>query len=332
MTVLITGVAGHIGSRLARYALDRGSAVIGMDDLSCGYRESAPKEVEFHLRDCCERWPDLDVDVVFHCAAYAAEVMSPHVRAYNYYNNLVATARAVNFCVRRNARLVYFSSAAVYGAGFLSEPPFDERDICHPHDPYGVAKLAAERDVAIAGEQHGLEYVILRPHNVYGSGQSIWQRYRNVMGIWLARCFQGLPVTIFGDGEQRRAFSHVDDVIPCVWRAGTTKAAVGEIVNLGGAKPTRINELASLFCTMFGCGLERLPARHEVVDTWCTTEKSERLLGYRETVSLAAGVEEFHAWALEAWSKYLERRVAPRVGWGVELADGMPESWKEDLQ
>lgn len=334
--VLITGIAGHIGSKLAEHCLAAGDEVHGIDDLSCGYYESVPAGCTW-WKQGCHPLPAESYDVVYHCAAYAAEVMSPHLRAFNYRNNVVETAHVVNHCVRTGARLVYFSSAAVYGERSLKltgdvgdhGPPFSEDMIPVPHDPYGVAKLACEMDVRIAGEQHGLRWCVLRPHNVYGPGQSIWQRYRNVFGIWFSRLFQGLPIQVFGDGGQRRAFSYVDDVIPCVRRAGAG-AADGEVVNLGGREPTVIWRAAEWFAETFGATVENLPARHEVTDVWTTTEKSERLLGYEERVGLMDGLERMHSWALDAWSRYPERRARPELE--IELWEGMPQSWAEELR
>jgi UDP-glucose 4-epimerase len=347
MKILITGIAGHLGSKLAEYALAQGDEVYGQDDFSCGYCDNVPDGVRQVYNGDLSRGVGAGgaqkFDVVYHLAAYAAECMSPHIRAFNYQNNVVSTAHVVNHCVQTRARLVYTSSAAVYGkpmlfcddGGKFAEPPFDEDLVCIPHDPYGVAKLACEMDIRIAGEQHRLQYCILRPHNVYGPGQSIWQRYRNVFGIWFSQLFQNQPITIFGDGSQRRAFSYISDVIPCIYRAGTEAKALGETINIGGAKPTSLNEALCEFSNVIGDNTvvcQRLPARHEVKDVWCTTEKSERLLGYREHWLLSVGLKVMLDYAQKAWNKYPERQNVMSVGNGVELFEGMPESWRKELE
>ena len=174
MKVLITGVAGLLGSRLADWLIETHPLVevVGIDDLSGGYKENVNKKVEFWqmnlvthpIENCFEVHK---FDYVFHFAAYAAEGLSPLIRQYNYENNLVATARIINQCIKHNVkRLVFTSTLAVYGYG--DGGVFDEQQTPKPIDPYGVAKYACAMDIQIAGEQHGLDWCIIRPHNVYG--------------------------------------------------------------------------------------------------------------------------------------------------------------------
>jgi UDP-glucose 4-epimerase len=236
--VLITGVAGMIGARLADWIAENHPEVelIGIDDLSGGYLENINPKVQFYKQNLAD---DISAiferekpDVVYHLAAYAAEGLSPFVRVFNYQNNLIATTRVITQCIKHGVkRLVYTSSMSVYGRG---KTPFDERDQQAPIDPYGVAKYAAEMDIKIAHEQHGLEYCIIRPHNVYGAKQNIWDKYRNVLGIWMFRLMNSEPISIFGDGEQKRAFSYIDDITEPLWNAAIRKEAAGEIINLGG--------------------------------------------------------------------------------------------------
>ena len=189
-SVLITGIAGLIGSSLADWILDNqsGYQIIGVDNLSGGYKSNVDERVVFYEIDCASKelkeiFSKHQPTYVFHFAAYAAEGLSPFVRAYNYQNNLVATANIVNECIRKDVkRLIFTSSMAVYGKG---NAPFDEMQQPAPIDPYGVAKYACEMDIQIAGDQHGLDWCIIRPHNVYGIKQNIWDTYRNVLGIWM---------------------------------------------------------------------------------------------------------------------------------------------------
>ncbi|HQR94858.1 MAG TPA: NAD(P)-dependent oxidoreductase, partial [Sediminibacterium sp.] len=179
--ILITGVAGMIGSKLAEYLLAHYPEyeVIGIDNLSGGYQENLPEHVRFHQLDLVtdsldEVFKDGHIEYVYHLAAYAAEGLSPFIRCFNYQNNLVATANVVNSCIKYSVkRLVFTSSMAVYGIG---TPPFSEAHIPSPVDPYGVAKFACEMDIQIAGDQHGLDWCIVRPHNVYGQHQNIWDK------------------------------------------------------------------------------------------------------------------------------------------------------------
>ena len=179
-SILITGVAGLLGSRLADWIIENKPEykVVGVDDLSGGYRENVNQKVDFweidlvnpkHRLDLC--FEENNFDYVFHFSAYAAEGLSPFIRTYNYDNNLKATARVVNECIKNNIkRLVFTSTLAIYGHG--EGGIFDENQQPSPIDPYGVAKYACEMDIQIANEQHGLDYCIIRPHNVYGIKQN----------------------------------------------------------------------------------------------------------------------------------------------------------------
>lgn len=330
--VLITGIAGHLGSRLAKWILCNvsGVNVLGVDDLSSGYRENIPSGVEW-VEETLGNDPHIealrDLDYVFHFAAHAAEGRSPFIRCANYRNNLLATSQVVNHCIEHGVkRLVYTSSMAAYGdAG----APFDESATCLPIDPYGNAKLAGERDIEIASEQHGLDYCIIRPHNIYGPYQDIWTPYRNVLGIWMARHLQGLPLRIYGDGLQQRAFSYIDDNLPCLWKAATEPQASRQIINLGGASPVTILE-ASRIVTDVMCGgnvIHEEP-RHEVKEAWCTVQKSIDLLGYDETVGLRDGVRKMWMWARDAWKDYPQRRSRGNFVKN-EIETGLYEFWKD---
>jgi UDP-glucose 4-epimerase len=329
-TVLITGVAGLIGSKLSQWLIDNISDinVIGIDDLSGGYMENVPKEVIFFKEDVknveiSDIFNETKPNYVFHLAAYAAEGLSPFIRCFNYQNNLIATANIVNECIKHNIkRLVFTSSLAVYGNG---NPPFDENDIPNPIDPYGVAKLACEKDIQIAGEQHGLDWCIIRPHNVYGTNQNIWDKYRNVLGIWMYQHLNNMPMTIFGDGEQQRAFSCVDDCMESFWKAATIDEASKEIINVGGTKPYTINEANKILTEIFGSGSTLYQeARHEVKNAHPTWQKSADILGYVDKTDLKNGLLEMWKWAQTQpkrnqfiWNKY-------------ELDKGMYSFWKNN--
>lgn len=302
-TFLVTGVAGLVGSNFARWLLDHTEhRVVGVDNLSCGMASNIPRDVHAFHRCTIGEGNDLDAVFaaeqpthVYHFAAYAAEGLSPWIRRYNYMNNLVATADVVNCCLNYDVtRLVYTSSMAVYGRG---NPPFDERDACQPIDPYGVAKLAAERDIQIAGEQHELDWCIIRPHNLYGPGQVYDQQYRNVLTIWLSRIRRGLPLLIYGDGSQRRAFSFVGDCLTPLYRAGVSDRASGRTINLGGRDPMTIRAMADRVCEMVpGTRVEYREGRHEVRDAWCTVERSHELLGYRDQTAPHDGLRQLWGW------------------------------------
>jgi len=329
-TVLITGVAGLLGSRLADWIIENhpNIKVVGVDDLSGGYKENIHPKVNFWQMDLIEHpieniFEAHDIDYVFHFAAYAAEGLSPFIRTYNYDNNLKSTARLVNECIKNDVkRLIFTSTLAVYGHG--NGGIFDETQQQAPIDPYGVAKYACEMDIQIAGEQHGLDWTIIRPHNVYGIKQNIWDKYRNVLGIWMFQHLNGMDMTIFGDGEQTRAFSYIDDALEPLWNAAIKPEASKEIINLGGIEEISINNAAQILQEVIGDSkLTYLEARHEVKHSIPTFQKSIDILGFEHKTDLKEGLTEMWKWAQQQPMR--ERFVWP----SYELEKGIYSFWKK---
>jgi UDP-glucose 4-epimerase len=330
MKILITGVAGLLGSRLADYIIENHPDVhvVGMDDLSGGYRENVHPKVEFWqmnlvthpIENCFEVHK---FDYVYHFAAYAAEGLSPFIRQYNYENNLVATARIINQCIKNDVkRLVFTSTMAVYGHG--NGDIFDESQIPCPVDPYGIAKYACEMDIKVAGEQHDLDWCIIRPHNVYGIKQNIWDKYRNVLGIWMYQYMNNEPMTIFGDGEQKRAFSFIDDCLEPLWKASQQENCSKEIINLGGTKHYTINEANNILREVIKDGQTVYKEqRHEVKIAVPTWQKSVELLGYEDKTSLYDGLSQMWEWAQKQPNR-------ERFMWdNYELDKGIYSFWKK---
>ena len=330
MKVLITGVAGLLGSRLADWLIENHPQVevVGIDDLSGGYKENINPKVEFWqmnlvthpIENCFEIHK---FDYVFHFAAYAAEGLSPFIRQYNYENNLVATARIINNCIKHDVkRLVFTSTLAVYGYG--DGGVFDEQQTPKPIDPYGVAKYACEMDIQIAGEQHGLDWCIIRPHNVYGINQNIWDKYRNVLGIWMYQHTINEPMTIFGDGTQTRAFSYIDDSIEPLWKSAILPEASKQIINLGGIEEYSINEANEILREVVG-GVEvkYFEGRHEVKHSIPTWQKSIDLLDFEHKTNLKEGLTKMWEWAKT-------QPVRERFVWeNYELDKGIYSFWKK---
>lgn len=328
--ILITGVAGLIGSRLADWIIENlpDYSVIGIDDLSGGYEENINPKVKFYKMDLKDSslkdvFSKENPDYVFHLAAYAAEGLSPFIRQYNYQNNLVATANIVNECIKHGIkRLVFTSTLAVYGHG--EGGIFDEDQIPNPIDPYGVAKYACEMDIQIAGEQHNLDWCIIRPHNVYGIKQNIWDKYRNVLGIWMFQNLNGEPMTIFGDGLQTRAFSYIDDILEPLWKSAILPEASRKIINLGGIEEHSIKEANEALGKIMGSSNSiHLEGRHEVKHSIPTWKKSEEILGFRHQTSLEEGLNKMWEWAKDQPKR--ERFVWP----SYELDAGIYNYWKK---
>jgi UDP-glucose 4-epimerase len=331
-TILITGVAGLLGSRLADWIIENKPEckVIGIDDLSGGYKENVHSKAIFYDLNLVKEIDQLTTifdhykpDYVYHFAAYAAEGLSPFIRTYNYDNNLRATAAIVNECIRYDVkRLIFTSTLAVYGHGYGGI--FDEAQIPNPIDPYGVAKYACEMDIQIAGEQHGLDWCIIRPHNVYGIKQNIWDKYRNVLGIWMYQKLNDLPITIYGDGSQTRAFSYIDDNLEPFWNAAIRPQASKQIINVGGIEEISINEACDTLLEVMGGGEKvYLEGRHEVKHSIPTWQKSVDILDYKYKTTLKEGLIKMWDWAQSqpkrdrfVWSSY-------------ELDKGIYSFWKK---
>jgi UDP-glucose 4-epimerase len=302
MRVLITGVAGFLGSRLADWIIEHipDAEVIGIDNLSGGYKENLHDLVEFFPVDILddkvsEVFSTYRPDYVFHFAAFAAEGLSPFVRSHNYRNNLEATSKIVTECIKNDVtRLIFSSTMGVYGD---NPTPFYESDQPNPIDPYGIAKYACELDIRVAGEHHGLDWCIIRPHNVYGIKQNIWDRYRNVLGIWMYQHVNGLPMTIYGDGEQTRAFSYIDDCLEPLWKSSQESSCSKQIINLGGTKYYSMNEANEIIRKVMGGGtLSYKEKRYEVKNAYSSYQKSIDLLGYNDKTSLIDGLTTMWNW------------------------------------
>jgi len=306
MNILITGVAGLLGSRLATWILDNTEhTVVGIDNLSGGYIENIDDRVDFYNIDLMGSFDQIDslfkekhFDIVYHLAAYAAEGLSPFIRVFNYKNNLMSSVNLINNSIKYGVnRFIFTSSMAVYGGS--QNPPFSEDLIPSPIDPYGIAKFSVEQDLKVAYDQHGLNYTIIRPHNVYGINQNIWDRYRNVLGIWMYQIMNDMNPTVFGDGNQTRAFSYVDDVLTPLWNASQRNSCIDQIINLGGIKSYSINQAAEAVIKVTGTNLTpvHLEQRHEVKHAWSTWDKSVDMLDFEHRIDLEEGLTRMWDWA-----------------------------------
>jgi len=331
MKILITGVAGLLGSRLADWIIENtDNTVIGIDNLSGGYIENVNKSVIFYKFDLSTEVITLDSifskykpSIVYHFAAYAAEGLSPFMRRFNYMNNLIASINLINSSIKYSVkRFVFASSMSVYGDKYST--PFDENMIPAPIDPYGIAKYAVEQDLHVAYIQHNLEYTIIRPHNFYGVNQNIWDKYRNVIGIWMYQILNKIRPTIFGDGEQKRAFSYVDDSIVPFWNASQRDLCIGEIINLGGINVYTINQAMKLVLKVTGTSLKPvyLEKRHETKNAWSTWKKSVELLNFKHRTALQDGIQIMWNWAKRQPNR--ERRIWKQY----ELEKNIYNYWK----
>jgi UDP-glucose 4-epimerase len=328
--VLVTGGAGFIGSHVTDALLARGHDVTVLDDLSGGFTDNVPggaplvrgSVTDFDLVN--RLFADRQFDYVYHLAAYAAEGLSHFIKRFNYTNNVIGTVNLINASINTNVKgFVFASSIAVYGTSPVL--PATEETRPEPEDSYGIAKYAVERELAATRDMFGLDYMIFRPHNVYGPRQNIGDPYRNVVGIFMNQILQGRPMTIFGDGTQTRAFSYVDDVAPVMARAIEEKRAWNEVFNVGADQPCSLNELAGRVAEAMGVvpSVVHLPARHEVQHVHSAHDKLRRIFGALDSTPLDRGLGRMAAWVRQQGA----RSSAPFEG--IEVTKNLPVVWQK---
>ena len=335
MIILVTGSAGFMGSHLVDELIDAGHTVHGIDNCSIGRISNVTERARatFHnldLRDAQvveEFVREVKPELCYHLAAWAHEGLSqfmPRLITENNYNaflNLIVPLINVG-CLR----IVVCSSMSVYGS---QTPPFDEGMRRQPEDIYAIAKTAMEEAIEVLADVHGIEYTIIRPHNVYGPRQIIWDPYRNVVGIFVNRAMKGLQPIIYGDGNQTRAFSFIDDVTPYIARAGFADNACGHIINVGPLEEYSINDLAHTVLEAFGIDdvpIYLPPRPREVMHAYCTNDKAREYLGYKTSISLQQGVTQMVEWAKQLGPQefqYLE---------DLELTgNNVPKTWLDKI-
>jgi UDP-glucose 4-epimerase len=297
--VLITGVAGFMGSHLADAFLEKGYSVIGIDNLIGGYKDNVPDQVEFHEVDLdnLDLIQDLflGVDLVVHTACTAYEGLSVFSPALVVRNTTQVTVNILSACVKAGVpKIVYMSSMARYGTQEVV--PFREDLVPNPQDPYGIAKYASELLIKNIAETQGMSYVILVPHNIIGPRQKFDDPFRNVASIMINRLLQGKAPIIYGDGLQKRCFSFMEDVTNPLMIACESSIVDGKTINIGPDEEfITINDLANKISELMGIDIEPIymPGRpQEVRFANCDASLARSLLNYKTSTSLETGLLE----------------------------------------
>lgn len=330
--VLITGAAGLLGTHFSKHLLNKNYTVIGIDNLSGGYLDFVDKRMidqdQFFQADLTDSetingiFEKYRPDYVYHFAAYAAEGLSPFIRKFNYTNNLLCSVNIINNCIKYDVKkLMFTSSMAVYGHG---EPPFKENQTPSPADPYGIAKYAVEMDIKQAHSQFGLQYNIIRPHNVIGIYQNIWDKYRNVIGIWIRKSLAGESITLFGDGTQKRAFSDIKFYMEPFEQLMTGPSC--DTFNLGADHEFELNTIAKLVQTIaresgHDPKIEHLESRLEVKNAFCNHDHAKSVLGFKDNTNIETTIREMYAWAKN-------QPVRPLKHMEYEVDKNMYSFWK----
>lgn len=326
-TVLVTGGAGFIGSHLVDELLDSGHSVVILDDLSGGNRANVNDRAHFVEGSILDQvllarlFSAHRFDYIFHLAAYAAEGLSHFVKRFVYSSNLIGSVNLINLAVMHEIKcFVFCSSIAVYGTGQF---PFSEEMTPLPEDSYGISKYAVELELEATRRMFGLDYIIFRPHNVYGERQNIGDGYRNVVGIFMNQIMQGQPVTIFGDGSQTRAFSHYSEVVPLMARSISTAAAYNNVFNVGADRTCTVLELLETVASEMGIKPEvlHLKARNEVRHATSDHARLRKYFQPPDPLPLAEGIARMARWA---------RTIGPRPTQKfekLEITRNLPSGW-----
>ena len=328
MSVLVTGGAGFIGSHVVDELISFGENVIVLDDLSGGFKENVNNKALFIEGDICDYelikkiFNENRIEYVFHLAAYAAEGLSHFIKRFNYNNNLIGSVNLINQSVINKVKcFVFTSSIAVYGKNQL---PMTEDTVPMPEDSYGIAKYAVELELECSHKMFGLNYIIFRPHNVYGERQNIGDKYRNVIGIFMNQILQNKPLTVFGDGEQSRAFSYIGDVAPVIAKSIHVKEAYNDVFNVGADIPYTINQLIQKVREVMSAEPEvrYLDPRNEVVHAYSSHKKAETVFKLKEKTELETGLLKMSEWVKRHGAKSTKNFGE------IEIEDKLPPSWK----
>ena len=329
--VFITGVAGFLGSHLAKKMHALGWSVSGNDNFLGADRTNLLPFVKFFEIDCCDLASMSKAmhgtDLLFHCAATAHEGLSVFSPTFIARNNFEASVSTFTAAIKAHVkRMVFCSSMARYGD---QDAPFTEVMKPAPVDPYGIAKVAAEETLKVLGTVHEFEWNIAVPHNIVGEGQKYDDPYRNVMSIMLNRNLQGLPSIIYGDGQQTRCFSYIDDCIDCLVQMGLDPKINGETINIGPDEEViSINDLASLCANETSLNSQPIYYSNgrpqEVKHATCSSDKARDLLNYQTKTTVAEAVKKTANYIRKSGTKKFTYHIPLEI-----INQKTPQTWTE---
>ncbi len=327
--ILVTGGAGFIGSHVIDELIAKKHTVIAIDNLSGGFKENINPLAQFIEMDILDEielekvFKNYSIEYIYHLAAYAAEGLSHFIRKFNYTNNVIGSINLINLAVKYNVKCFTFtSSIAVYGKNQL---PYSEETVPSPEDPYGIGKYTIELDLKCAYEMFGLNYIVFRPHNVYGERQNIGDKYRNVVGIFMNNILMKKPLPIFGDGLQSRSFSYVEDIVLPIVNAAFLPKTYGQVYNIGNDDVTSVKDLANLVAKTFNVDpiLEYHEQRKEVVHAQSQHTKAKLAFGELiKSTKLKDGLTKMALWVKQHGPRDLVKFKR------IEIKRNLPESWK----
>ena len=332
MKIFITGVAGFLGSHLAKKMIDLGHEASGNDNLIGGEKSNLPEKIKFFETDCNDLEKMSDIikgnEIIYHCAATAHEglsVFSPNIITKNIFQASVSTITAA--IQNKVRRFIYCSSMARYGS---QDYPFTEDMETKPEDPYGVAKVAGENILKLLADLNGMEWNIAVPHNIVGPNQKYDDPFRNVLSIFINRNLQNKPAVIYGDGKQKRCFSYIDDAIYCLEKMALDKNINKEIINIGpDEEDVTISELAEMVANEIGFNgkpLHLSDRPKEVRFATCSANKSRKLLNYKTKTSLKEAIKKTTEFIKKSGTKPFKYYLPIEI-----INDKTPEAWVKKL-
>ena len=328
MKILVTGVAGFLGSHLSEKLSKMGHEIVGVDNMIGGYSDNVPKEINFFNFDCCDLKKMNEVmsgvDVVYHCAATAHEGLSVFSPYEIGKNNFLASSSVFSAAISNKVkRIVFCSSMARYGS---QKTPFTENMTPKPVDPYGISKVASEDLLKNLCELNNIEWVIAVPHNIIGPRQKYDDPYRNVVSIMLNRILQKQPPIIYGDGNQKRCFSYIDDCLSCLIPMLDQKNLNKQIINIGPDEEfVTINKIFEICTNVTGSNLNPIHKKdrpREVKHATCSADKARKLLNYKTTTDLITGITSTF--------EYIKKRGTKPFNYYFDIEiknDLTPETW-----
>ena len=333
MKIFITGIAGFLGGHVAERLIEDGHEVSGCDNLIGGYLDNVPDKAEFfqvdaiYLNQMKKMTKDSDLIIHTACTAYEGlSVFSPYLVGQNTYQISMAVFSAA--AENKVPKVINFSSMARYGE--QSVMPYTEDMVASPQDPYGIAKLASEKTLEVLGDVHGFEYVNLVPHNIIGPKQKYDDPYRNVVSIMINRILNNKAPIIYGEGDQMRCFSDIDDVVNPLVKSMTSERAVGETINIGPDEDIiSIKDLSYKILDVLNSDLEPIfvePRPQEVKFAHCSADKSRDLLDYKTSVNLDKSIEKIANWIIKRGPKEFRYHLDVEI-----INEKTPKTWKNKL-
>ena len=326
--ILVTGVAGFLGSHLAEKLAEMNYKVIGVDNMSGGYKDNIPNNVEFFNFDCCDldKMKEVmkDVNVVYHCAATAHEGLSVFSPYHITKNNLLASVSVFTAAISNKVkRIIFCSSMARYGN---QQTPFTEDMNPKPVDPYAISKVAAENVLMNLCELNNIEWIIAVPHNIIGPRQKYDDPFRNVVSIMINRMLQKKAPIIYGDGEQKRCFSYIDDCLSCLMPMLDQKNLNKQIINIGPDEEfVTINKVSEICSNITRSNLKPIYKEdrpQEVKHACCSADKARKMLNYKTKTDLETGILKTYDYIKKRGAKPFEYHI------NLEIKNELtPKTW-----